>query len=135
MNVENDDGLIAALDAEPETTATKGQGSCRGRTVGAIPATAAKDETRPPEYTMTHFWDAKPKSPKHLQAYMDRIHEETAEWVGYYFGLQRAINMNLPWARDGSASVAVNELRIMIRAEMAKVDMLIRLTHAPTCAR
>lgn len=50
--------------------------------------------------------------------------EETAEWVGYYFGLQRAGNMRVmvigePLATG--AGIAINKLRGLIDAEMAKV--------------
>lgn len=51
--------------------------------------------------------------------------EETAEWVGYYFGLQRAGNIKPSFVRGEVATVAINELRKMIDAEMAKVAAML----------
>ncbi|MEO6382000.1 MAG: hypothetical protein ABIO35_08380 [Nitrobacter sp.] len=48
--------------------------------------------------------------------------EETAEWVGCYFGLQRAGNMNPPVLRGDEGSRMLNGLRAMIQAEMDKIE-------------
>lgn len=59
---------------------------------------------------------------------MDRTREETAEWVGYYFGLQRAGNLRVPAVSadqaDG-AGVAVNALRRLIQSEMNRVEAML----------
>ena len=47
--------------------------------------------------------------------------EETAEWVGYYFGLQRAGNMTPRVERGEEGSRVLNALRAMIDSEMASV--------------
>ena len=47
--------------------------------------------------------------------------EETAEWVGYYFGLQRAGNMMPRVERGEEGSRVLNALRAMIDSEMASV--------------
>ena len=47
--------------------------------------------------------------------------EEIAEWVGYYFGLQRAGNLRLTIPRGDGESRALNDLRKSIDAEMAKI--------------
>lgn len=43
--------------------------------------------------------------------------EETAEWVGHYFGLQRAGNIKLP----GGDADTINRFRMMLDAAMAEV--------------
>ena len=47
--------------------------------------------------------------------------EETAEWVGFYFGLQRAGNMKIAGYMGPESSRAINLLRAMIDDEMALV--------------
>lgn len=48
--------------------------------------------------------------------------EETAEWVGCYFGLQKAGNLKLGFARGPVGTFVLNELRKMIDAEMRAVE-------------
>lgn len=48
--------------------------------------------------------------------------EETAEWVGHYFGLQRAGNMMPRVPRGNEATRVLNALRDMIDAEMREVE-------------
>jgi len=46
--------------------------------------------------------------------------EQTAEWVGYYFGLQRASNLQVNVGGTGGAD-AINRLRSTLDAEMKDV--------------
>jgi len=48
--------------------------------------------------------------------------EETAEWVGHYFGLQKAGNMMPRVERGEEGTRVLNALREMIDAEMRKVE-------------
>lgn len=47
---------------------------------------------------------------------------KTAEAVGYYFGLQRAGNMKLSIPRGDAETIALNDIRRQIDAEMKKVE-------------
>lgn len=51
--------------------------------------------------------------------------EEMAEWVGYYFGLQRAGNLNPRILRGDEGSRMLNAMRNLIDAEMKRIERML----------